>query len=219
MDEFTQEMNQGNVDFLVSTYKKQGKQIPNGKFSIEPIIVDDDPIIEDNYISQYIDGKYGFKLLFKQEDENAYWIASTSFLAGTQLEGIYDYEKLSRYKNLPNPIIIQLQAISRNKYLYVPERAERAKEIIDTFKFEYVLTQIDTMFCKKINIPQVFLLPGELNYYYKKVDMTDTADQQSKKSEEEQQEKNERLILRYNGAASHCGFKKHQNGLYAYSIR
>ena len=220
MSEFAEEMNSGSITTLVKEYQKPKKQVPPGTFSIEPILTLEDPYLNDGYLTQYIDATYGFKLLYQKEEKGIpYWLAVTSFWSGSQITpDSFRYEILRKYENVHNPIIVQLQGNHKGDYVNRHERAIEAEEVIGTFRFERVLTKIDVAFFQKLQVPEAFLLPGELNPYYEKKIKPRPGEslEDIEQKKQKQKEIDEQLKLRYNSAAHHCGFKKHENGLYVY---
>ena len=203
--EFASGANARGINDLVAFNLRDGYEAPKGRFFLSPIKRYrswhiEEPLIQD-FIHKsrphiFIDGSYGLKLYYKDNEvKKPVVLGAVSFSTGSDIRH-YD-RNLERYKDVEDPIIVQLQGPHSHSN---GKKHEIVQGVLRSFRLEDVL--IDTMiqWANMVGLSRLYLLPGEKNAYLYRMPELEA-----------------KLKRRYDGSARKWGFKMASNGLYLLS--
>lgn len=180
----------------LADYQKDNHKIPKGKYVL-CTTADEDALITKDNRGYWNDGQHGLVLLKKRKKGIPLFLSICTFSLPKNLT---DPEK--RVITAPDSALIvqQLQGP-----LGGYDEREEANKTLETFRWEEFLINKVINFAIEAGSSQVGIIRGDKNYWCtsfpSRIDLA------------------QRLLVRYNGTAKKCGFKKDQQGSYKLELR
>jgi len=209
--DFCQGIDSNGVNELIIHYLKSRATLPEGKFCISTPDLD---IRNEPWFSKtsyyvffgdgnspsgfFIDGSDSLILGFKSNPSPLIRLAALSFCRGLTMARRGSSEDILPQ---PFPTIVQLQVFRHTgEYSYLNEIASQA---LRALRWEKLLVDLLVEWAMQQQIPAVYILPSEMNRYINE-----------RRSKPDFQDFLQRIQIRYDGTARHCGFKMQPNGLW-----